>query len=798
MLCRHVRNVLRAPEAWPYSFQERLGYDAFSHSLDNQPRFRIPHPAACLSFPPGFHPTVPAKKKTLLFLPPRGFEDHLLDGDEINITIVEPDDRPATVQEIGNALNRIIFEDEPLGPHDTIHLSAGNCLKGGIPPELEADFKANKVAFFFGRHGFLCHIENPPSDHYLLHHLLQNATGRNIKCLHQVSKPPEDFVDYALARRKEFSLFIASDVDIPNQFALTLVNADYQARFNTFSDLRLRYLPRYAIAELIQTATPFPKFLNGFFMFPWIDGASLGPGQSTLISDGAFIYFYFFDNIGRYINNRSVERPFMIRRNRTIQRFVPFLAISEPIRPLAIADIAPNRPNPPSASQSPDASSPSNAIEGGLLHGLLPWLESVLSLSCRIALWPCCLTYFWYEAWPLNAGGPRSRSPIRRHSALQHHEQVASNNYILFPNLDKLLPIGAEHWFFFIISAVHFCQDTLDDATMVITYIAKFTGVLDIARLSALNLRLAFFVRSLFISPTIWHLSFYQDIGFFVFSDMLRLIPRFRVPYVSGEAALTAPWLVDETSLITPPPFSPPRGFLRHQMSYSPDHIDEHEFLSRLGEIDAIPNNVIIDPHAPEISELRCHVWHYCQSALFDAACHDILNELEAGALEAAELGKLSQKLKNLLPQFQIQQIRAVLLTDNKAAAKIAKAGQDDAIINIFSAAAAKRLNMVPKQIQQTMEPADTATSSPEDSEGWTTKGRGRSKSRPRSPSRAPVAENTATSSPNRKTRPNPTSARLLTPCADGWNVPIFAPEDMRYDQSGLCATDSGQLAKQL
>ena len=674
-------------------------------------------------------------------------------------------------------------------------------MKGGIAPELEVDFKANRVAFFFGRHGFLCYIENPLCDHNLLLNQLQNATGKTIKRLHLVSKPPEDFTDCAFVRRKEFFLFIASDVDIPNQFARTLVNADYQARFNTFSDLRLRYLPRNAIAELVQTATPFPKFLNGFFMFPWVDGASLGPGQSTLISDGAYIFFYFFDNIGRYINTRSFERPFMIRRNRTVQRFVPFLAIGEPVRPLAITDIAPNRPNPPLTDHTVDASSSSDAnkryIKGGLLNGLLLRHQSDFPLCCRTFLWPSCFSTPLYEMWPLNAGGPRSRSPIRSQPGLQHDGQCASKSYILFPNLDKLLPIGVEHWFFFIIGAVHFCQDTLEDATMVITYIAKFTGILDIARLAALNLRLAFFVRSFLVSPTIWHSSFYQDLGFFAFSDLLRQIPRFRIPYVSGEAALTAPWLSAATYSLSPPLFFPPRGFSSHQLSSSLDHIDEHEFLNRLGEVDAIPNNVIIDPYMPEMLELGRYVWHYCQSALFDAICHDILSELEAGALEAAELGKLSQKLKNLLPQFQIQQIRAVLLTDNKAAVKIAKAGQDDAIINIFSAAA-KRLNMVPKQIQQTLDPADTATSSAGDSEGWTTKGRGRSKSRPRSPSQAPVAENTALSSPNRKTRPNPTNARLLTPCADGWNVPVFAPEDMRYDQSGLCATDSVQLAKQL
>ena len=216
-----------------------------------------------------------------------------------------------------------------------------------------------------------------------------------------------------------------------------------------------------------------------------------------------------------------------------------------------------------------------------------------------------------------------------------------------------------------------------------------------------------------------------------------------------------------------------------------------------MGEVDAIANNILIYPLQANIGDLVSYVQHRCQSVRVEAMCHDHPWELEAGALDASELGKLSQKLKNLLPHFQIQQIRAVLLTDNKAAAKITKAAQDDAIVNIFSAAA-KRLNMVPKQIQQTLDSADTATSSAGDGDGWTTKGRGRSKSRPRSPSNAPPADAAAPPSPNRKPRQYTANARLLTPCADGWNVPIFAPEDMRYDRNGLCATDSVQLAKQL
>ena len=172
--------------------------------------------------------------------------------------------------------------------------------------------------------------------------------------------------------------------------------------------------------------------------------------------------------------------------------------------------------------------------------------------------------------------------------------------------------------------------------------------------------------------------------------------------------------------------------------------------------------------------------------------------DFSGGALEAAELGKLAQKIKNLLPRFQIQQIRAVLLTDNKAAAKLAKAAQDEALINIFSAAA-KRLNMVPKQAPAPAaapEPPVPTNDAPE--EGWSVKGRGRSKSRNRSPSRAPDKTTTALSSPDRRAKSANAPKCTLTPRADGWNIPVMTPSDMRYDQNGLCATDSAAFASQL
>ena len=115
-LCRHVRNTLRAPEAWPHQFYERMGCDAFSRSLDAQRRFRIPHHSAALQFPPGFFPTAPTEKKTLLFLPPKGFEDSFYDDIPIDITLGGQDGYQPTEEDIAPALNRITIEDTPCDP----------------------------------------------------------------------------------------------------------------------------------------------------------------------------------------------------------------------------------------------------------------------------------------------------------------------------------------------------------------------------------------------------------------------------------------------------------------------------------------------------------------------------------------------------------------------------------------------------------------------------------------------------------------------------------------------------------
>ena len=206
---------------------------------------------------------------------------------------------------------------------------------GGMPPELLATYDEAAVAFFFGRHGFFCIIRNPEDDVNLLRLRVQNATGKSIRRIHRVVKPPEDFVDAAYASRKDYRLYIVSDVVIPNHFALTLISADTFARFNTWSDLRLRYLPRNAVAELIQKATPFPKFVNNFYCYPWVDGVSIGPGHTAQVADGAYIYFHPYNSLGKAITLHDFERPFLLSRNRRVRSAVPFLTIAEPAPPIS-------------------------------------------------------------------------------------------------------------------------------------------------------------------------------------------------------------------------------------------------------------------------------------------------------------------------------------------------------------------------------------------------------------------------------------------------------------------------------
>ena len=63
-----------------------------------------------------FFPTVPTKKKTLLFLPPKGFEDSFYDDISIDITLVGQDGYQPTEEDIAPALNRITIEDTPCDP----------------------------------------------------------------------------------------------------------------------------------------------------------------------------------------------------------------------------------------------------------------------------------------------------------------------------------------------------------------------------------------------------------------------------------------------------------------------------------------------------------------------------------------------------------------------------------------------------------------------------------------------------------------------------------------------------------
>ena len=94
---------------------------------------------------------------------------------------------------------------------------------------------------------------------------------------------------------------------------------------------------------------------------------------------------------------------------------------------------------------------------------------------------------------------------------------------------------------------------------------------------------------------------------------------------------------------------------------------------------------------------------------------------LGGGELSQAEMGKLSQQIKALELGFAAPQIRVVPMTDGKATAKMLKASNQDALKNIFSAAA-KRIGLSPKAASAapSFEPA-TSVVSPEQEDGWTT-----------------------------------------------------------------------------
>ena len=330
------------------------------------------------------------------------------------------------------------------------------------------------------------------------------------------------------------------------------------------------------------------------------------------------------------------------------------------------------------------------------------------------------------------------------------------------------------------------------------------------------DLNIAFFIRNIARNPCVWEPACYESQGFLAFSDFLASLPRFRIPEIQDLRAFPPPWVCSGPEELAPTPFVLPKGFAflddeGRTFSFSPwdptspNHPTDEDLARFLG-IDSIGSNAPVEQPgdcSPSFQTLLSLLYSDSPTESDDDAnanpdVHVPQSDLSGGALDAAELGKLAQKIKNLLPHFQIQQIRAVLLTDNKALAKIAKANQDEAIINIFSAAA-KRLNMVPKQAPPppaAPEPSASTNDAPE--EGWSVKGRGRSKSRNRSPSQAPEVATATPSSPDRRAKSGNVPKRTLTPCADGWNIPIIAPSDVRYDQSGLCATDSAAFASQL
>ena len=1156
------------------------------------------------------------------------------------------------------------------------NLGLVNNISGGMPPELLADYEDSAVAFFFGRHGFFCIIRNPEDDENLLCLRVQNVTGKSIRRMHQVANPPRDFAAAASATRKDYRLYIVSDVVIPNHFALVLINADTYARFNTWSDLRLRYLPRTAVAELIQKATPFPKFVNNCYSFPWVNGVSIGPGHTAEIADGAYIYFHPYSLLGKAITLVDFERPFSLSRNRRVRRSVPFLTIAEPVPPLAILDIAPNRPitprlinlnvenhpvpshaagthpsdgeidesnvtaggkralqplQPPSfnfstavyvigeeghhgtlllpgfaseeaiifqvaakirprflfvhpiteafplpdellfgsasthistrncvclvstrapdyavfvlfnaspmhfgapnpehntlrrvwlpgsfvnlaqicracnipafidgvptlvfcnsdivpqeghqilqngyfifytatSDHSPDAqraaTGPSIELPSRQLHRItsgasfslslyrsrIPtarfhftpnfiyfpigdawravsanfWLYAMLLslhfscdahpvlnadamqqmltsreycrlISCshyfarfirlraakdpywffefgrvyaraagtpnvgdfsmlRIPQWPtaiinpaayiphptpdspldllvrfyhpfykrtfvgtclragqchasdlhqkplgwdprkqftagsktapelhptpktrwcvvkrispaCSLSLLFelgqpgllydpclkgdmlphlnirHQAdradsfvhvaphrtifpWPvapkaeegfasphlhqahLSGGGADDIPFLRQSAQIQHLD--ASQQCIRFPVFNLHCAIPRHKWFYYLLGSNHSLQNSDGDTTMFVCYLAGFVEIRGIAKLASLDLDLAFFIRNIVRNPIIWEPACYASQGFIAFSDFLASLPRFRIPDIQGHRAFPPPWVCSGPDEFAPALFFLPKGFAfvdeeGHNLPFSPwdpttpNIPSDDDFALFLG-IGSIGSALDQQHDGPLLLNPGSPAWrHEDASPNVDAILPH--QDFSGGALEAAELGKLAQKIKNLLPHFQIQQIRAVLLTDNKAAAKLAKAAQDEALINIFSAAA-KRLNMVPKQAPAPAaapEPPVPTDDAPE--EGWSVKGRGRSKSRNRSPSRAPDKTTTVLSSPDRRAKSANAPKRTLTPCADGWNIPVMTPSDMRYDQNGLCATDSAAFASQL
>ena len=361
----------------------------------------------------------------------------------------------------------------------------------------------------------------------------------------------------------------------------------------------------------------------------------------------------------------------------------------------------------------------------------------------------------------------------------------------------------------------YFLQNSDGDTTMFVCYLAGFVEIRGIAKLASLDLNLAFFIRNIVRNPIIWEPACYASQGFIAFSDFLACLPRFRIPDIQGHRAFPPPWVCSGPDEFAPTLFFLPKGFAfvdeeGHTLPFSPwdpttpniPSDDDFALFLGIGSIGSAfdqqhdgcssslqSSPLLLNPGSP--------AWrHEDASPNVDVILPH--QDFSGGALEAAELGKLAQKIKNLLPHFQIQQIRAVLLTDNKAAAKLTKAAQDEALINIFSAAA-KRLNMVPKQAPAPAaapEPPVPTDDAPE--EGWSVKGRGRSKSRNRSPARAPDKTTTVLLSPDRRAKSANAPKRTLTPCADGWNIPVMSPSDMRYDQNGLCATDSAAFASQL
>ena len=412
------------------------------------------------------------------------------------------------------------------------------------------------------------------------------------------------------------------------------------------------------------------------------------------------------------------------------------------------------------------------------------------------------------------AAGMINDIPFIRESA--HVQRLSPEHQcIRFPIFNLNCPVPRDKWLYYLLGAIHFLQDTDGDTTMFVCYLAAFIEIRGVAKLASLDLNIAYFIRNVVRSPCIWNPACYESQGFLAFSDFLASLPRFRIPDIQDSSALLLPWVCSGPPELAPTPFILPKGFAflddqGYTLPFSPwssssNRPTDEDFARFLG-VDSIGPDVPVeqpDDSSPGLLTLLSLLYSDSPAESDDdaSANPDVRLpqlDLDGGALDAAELGKLAQKIKNLLPHFQIQQIRAVLLTDNKALAKIAKANQDEAVVIVFSAAA-KRLNMVPKQTP-TPPPAPEMSSSTNDApeDCWSVKGRGRSKSRNRSPAQAPEVTTAAPSSPDRRTKSGNVTKRTLTPCADGWNTPILAPSDMRYDQSGLCATDSASFASQL